>query len=547
MKKKHSDWGVIRKIIWAFCIIIALVVFAVCIVLFLLWNNTRDPYKNIVDSDSIPKFNQIALDAWHKFNSESSLPMRWSALIDLDNDGIDEIFLGWWAWQNDKIYRYWWDEFIDISSQYKFWKMLSDHTLAASSVDLDGNWYTDLIVSRTGTVTAYYNSWAWFKKEKIKVDLQDNTSPLGLSFWDIDRDGDLDIFVSWYIRKDLMNGLTNFSENYGWRSELLLNNGDNTFSNITDSARLDYIHNTFQGVFVDLNKDTFLDLVVAYDTGEPRIYKNNWNLTFSLQNNPHTWKFSYPMGIGLWDYNNDGNIDIFFSNIWSSLPKFMVKWDLNSTDNLELWWFLLQNNGNFNFQEVADRVRIKNFEFSWWWVFHDMNNDGKQDLIVAENFVDLPFYKIFRLPGRFLVQKDDGSFWSTENISWVMNEHFWITPLVTDFNKDWNQDLVWVNIAWKSFVYIQTNEVKNNYLDLEFPETAYYIWAHVELTLVDGSILYDTNIIGEWLASDQSNVLHFGLWKSDKVERIRIRLLNEKQIVISPQSINTTIRVADYE
>gem|GEM_PF-5315816 len=37
----------------------------------------------------------------------------------------------------------------------------------------------------------------------------------------------------------------------------------------------------------------------------------------------------------------------------------------------------------------------------------DMNNDAREDLIVAENYVDLSFQKIFKLPGRFLLQRED--------------------------------------------------------------------------------------------------------------------------------------------
>ena len=54
---------------------------------------------------------------------------------------------------------------------------------------------------------------------------------------------------------------------------------------MTKAAGLDYIHNTFQGVFVDMNNDSWLDLVVAYDTGEARTYKNNgeWDLFRSAE------------------------------------------------------------------------------------------------------------------------------------------------------------------------------------------------------------------------------------------------------------------------
>ena len=107
-----------------------------------------------------------------------------------------------------------------------------------------------------------------------------------------------------------MEGQTIFIDaTYGSTSELLLDNGDNTFKSITKSAGLDYVHNTFQGVLVDIDNDSWLDLVVAHDTGEVCTYKNNGDLTCSMKKNPLTNKFAYPMGIAVGDYNNDGLVD----------------------------------------------------------------------------------------------------------------------------------------------------------------------------------------------------------------------------------------------
>ncbi len=516
------------------------------VIVFLLWNDTRDPYNNAISSEKIPRFTQMRIDKWHSFSGEVSLPMRWSTLIDINNDWVDEIFLWGWAWQEDQIYQYWWDEFIDISSQFRLSKEVNENTLAASSVDLDNNGFSDLIVSRDNWVFAYFNLWKWFIKRRINTWMNNRTSPLWLTFWDIDKDGDLDIFVAWYIKKDQMNGLTNFSAWYGGMSALLLNNGDKSFSNINALAWLEYTHNTFQWIFVDLNNDSWLDLVVAYDTWEPRIYKNNGDLSFSFQKNPYTDKFSYPMWIAVGDYDNDGDSDIFFSNIGSSLPKFMVKWDLETTRDLELWWFLFENNGDFHFKDVADITKLRDYEFSWWAVFHDMNNDSLQDLIVAENYVDLAFHKYFPLPWRFLLQKGDQTFAAAWKKSGVENSHYWITPLISDFNNDWLQDLVWVNIAGSSYAYIQEKTNKNSYINISFPETAQYIWAAVTIILDDGTSLYDAYIIWEWLAADQSNTLHFWLWESKNIQEITVRLVDGLEISLPPK-INTTYKMKDYE
>lgn len=105
----------------------------------------------------------------------------------------------------------------------------------------------------------------------------------------------------------------------------------------------------------------------------------------------------------------------------------------------------------------------------------DMNNDGLQELIVAENYVEFPPHKVFKLPGRFLTQKEDHTFVATEQESGVVNKHFAITPLISDFNLDGYQDLVWVNISGPAKVFLNKGG-DNNYLQLTFLENAKKYW-----------------------------------------------------------------------
>ncbi len=511
------------------------------ILLFLLWKDTWDPYGNKIDTGLIPTFAKYSLDTTHVFDSETSLPVRASALIDIDNDGIDEIFLGGWATQNDQLYKYSANWFQDIAWNYSFDKADNLNSLAAGSVDMDNNWLSDIIVSREDGIYIYYNDGQDFRVEKPEIDINDSSNPLWLTFGDINKDGFTDIFLSNYIKKELMNGLTNFSQWYWATSALLLNNGDGSFENITSEAGLDYIHNTFQWVFVDLDNDTWLDLVVAYDTGEPRIYKNNGDTTFTLESNPWTGKFSYPMWVAIWDVNNDGLTDIMMSNIGSSLPKAMVKWDLENTDDLVLDWFLLENRWDFVFEDTAKQRQINNYEFSWWAVMADMNNDSLEDIIVSENFVDLSFQKLFKLPGRFLLQRKDGIFAAAWKQAGVTNKAFSITPLVSDFNADGALDLVWVNISEPSYAFINDNNVQGNYLQATLPETAKHIWAKAIITFEDDTTLTQDYVTGEWLTADGSSTLHFGLANRDSIAQLEIKYTNWENETIQNPAINSRI------
>ena len=104
--------------------------------------------------------------------------------------------------------------------------------------------------------------------------------PLSVSFGDLNKDGAVDLYISNYIRPKYVEVETIFNGEYGGISNLLLNNGDNTFSDITVSSGVYEQHNTFTAAFVDLNNNGHSDLVVAQDTGVVRVFKNNGDLTF---------------------------------------------------------------------------------------------------------------------------------------------------------------------------------------------------------------------------------------------------------------------------
>ena len=536
-----------HKLLKLFVYIFILFFLLFLFLIFLIWKDSWNPYSTSIDDSKIPEFEKQLLSWFHTFDSEKSLPMRASTLIDIDWDWIDEIFLGSWIWQEDQIFAYENGKFVEKTEYYVISKWPEENTLASVSADFDNNWYSDLLVSRDSRLSLYLNNGVVFDVVDINAWLNEKTTPLWLTVWDINKDWFLDIFVAWYIKKEQMNGLTNFSPWYGWRSELLLNNGDNSFRNITDIAWLSYVHNTFAWVFVDLNSDTWLDLVVAYDTWEPRIYKNNWDMTFSLQSHPYSNKFAYPMWIALGDYWNDGDVDIFFSNIGSTLPKFMVSWDLESSENLELWWIFLENEWDFKFTDRAEERKLKDYEFSWGGLMHDMNNDWLQDLIVAENYVDLGFHKYFKLPWRFLLQNNDGNFVASWKKAGTVNKNYGITPLVSDFNSDWLQDLVWVNISWESSAYIQKQKIANNYISVRFPETSEYIWSTVSLSLDSGKIYTDVYIIGEWLASDQSSTVHFWIWEEEDIISLTVEKIYGATVVIPNPEINSIIDINNYE
>ena len=503
--------------------LLTIILLAIILVAFKFGTDGNNPYDNEIEESLIPTFSEISIDFNQKHNGEESLPVIASTLIDINNDGVDELFFGGGFNQQDELFEYKDNSFVSIFKNVNLPQKTNLTTLGAASADFDNNGFSDLIVSREDGITIYYNTDGKFTPLKVAYPLADNATPLGFALGDIDKDGDIDIFISNYIRKKQMVGQNNFSKTYGAVSQMLLNNGDNTFTDATKASGLYYQHNTFMGIFVDIDNDSWLDLIVAHDTGEVRTYKNNGDGTFKNMPNPTTNYYAYPMGIAVGDYNNDGKVDFMFSNTGTSAPHFLARGKVDESE-FNSDWIFFENKGNFVFEDVADKVKVADFEFSWGAVMADMNNDGLQELIVAENYVEFPPHKMFKLPGRFLTQKEDHTFVATEDKSGVVNKNYAITPLVSDFNQDGYLDLVWVNMSGPSKVFINKGG-KNNYLQLAFDETSENIGAKIKVITTSGKMITEDYVIGEGLVSDQSATIHIGLGK-DTIKSVKIFYIN---------------------
>jgi len=529
----------LKKIIKFTGIVILLLV--VLILGFFWRDSVSDKYDITIEDSKIPLFEDVVIDFKHQYNGDKSLPIAPSALIDIDNDNIDEVFFGGGMFQEDAIFAYRDNKFVDISSEVNLQKKGNTlTTVGVVSADFDNNGFTDIILGREDGLTIYYNTDGKFTAKKIDTPINEKSTPAGLTVGDIDKDGDLDIFMATYLKKELMEGQTIFEDyTYGSTSELLLNTGNENFVSITKEAGLDYVHNTFQGVLVDIDNDSWLDLVVVHDTGEARTYRNNGDLTYTMKPNPLTKKFAYPMGLAVGDYNNDGLVDFMFSNTGSTLPRALAKGDVKDASLFNEKWILFRNDGDFKFTDTAAETKIADYEFSWGCTFADMNNDGLQDLMVAENYVDFAPNKLFKLPSRFLVQKEDGTFAPTEEKSGVVNPHYAITSLVSDFNQDGYLDMIWVNIDSPSLAYINKGGT-NNYLQVDLGESVNAQGAKVIVT-TPTKTLTDWLVSGEGLASDQTALLQFGLGKESTVLNVKVLLADNREISLDNPKINSII------
>ncbi len=186
------------------------------------------------------------------------------------------------------------------------------------------------------------------------IGLSDIENSWAASWADYDNDGFVDLFT------------TNYDTNKP--NILYKNNGDGTFSKINSSPLTTDLASSLASTWGDYDNDGDLDLYVANNIGFTNfLYRNEGNGSFTrIQNDPAVNDIGYAHGTSWVDYDNDGFLDLFVADFFST--KFNQ---------------LYHNNGDGTFTRELNASPVLEANFSVSGVWGDYNNDGYPDLFVA--------------------------------------------------------------------------------------------------------------------------------------------------------------------
>ena len=263
--------------------------------------------------------------------------------------------------------------------------------VGCAAADINNDGYPEIYVTNYGPNRLYYNNGdGTFTDITQKAGVGDKRWGTSCAFFDYDLDGDVDLYVVNYMKFTIAENL--WWETRGIRTYcsptdqitgshfvsepdiLYRNNGDGTFTDVTEDAGI--LHRAL-GLAIavgDYDNDGYPDLHIANDMEADLFYHNNGDGTFLETADLNGTGYDgtgFPgsgMGSAFGDYDNDGYLDLVVSNA-SALPV-----------------VLYQNQNTDFFADVSYISGIGAVTlpyFKWAVEFFDYNNDGLLDLYVA--------------------------------------------------------------------------------------------------------------------------------------------------------------------
>ncbi|WP_348800095.1 VCBS repeat-containing protein [Flavobacterium adhaerens] len=520
---------------------------------------------------------------------------------DIDNDGLIDIFFTGNQVSNKLYLNKGNLKFEDITQKSGVGGDFRWYTGVAMA-DVNGDGFLDIYCSVGGKFgpknnELYINNGNGTFTEKAKeYGIDDIGNSVQGTFFDYDKDGDLDLFVANYpptrfgsATEDYVQMMTHVKDN---ESGHLYRNEGNHFTNVTQEAGVKAYGLSLSATIGDLNNDGWPDIYVSNDFNSPDfMYLNSQDGTFKEVVKEATSHNSfYGMGVDIADFNNDGNLDIFQvdmdakdnrrkkANMSSMNPQLF--WDVvDAGFNYQYMHNCMQLNTGVNengiphFGNVSRITGTSSTDWSWGPLFADFDNDGNKDLFISNGtrreINNNDFFnslEALKLKPKDLLQKskeipsekiDNFMFQNKGNLKFEEVNKKWGIEYkgfsngvaYADLDNDGDLDIVINNIDDYASVFENSSASKSNYIKIQFKGNSknkqglgnrVYLknkgeTQMQELTLTRG---FQSSVAPE---------LHFGLGKSSTIEEVKVVWTNGKVQKLSNVKANQTLIIKEQD
>ncbi len=521
---------------------------------------------------------------------------------DINNDGLQDLLFTGNMVKNRLYINKGNFEFENITDKSGIASMQGWCT-GATMIDINADGFLDIYICRSADIDPerrknllfINNGDLTFTEKAEEYGLADHGYSTQASFFDYDKDGDLDMFL---INHSLQKYTTGVQENVQLRKQQnpdfankLYQNNNGRYTDISAKAGITSNVLTFGlGLAIsDVNNDNWPDIYVSNDFNEPDyLFMNNGDGTFTDKLTESMSLISmYSMGSDVADYNNDALPDLVTLDM---LPEDNKTQKMHSgAENFDKMQFLFQkgfyyqfsrnmlqkNNGDGTFSEIGQLAGISNTDWSWAALFSDYDNDGNKDLFVTNGYVkdytDMDFLRytmdqtirarqegkevavkdfIEKMPTivtpNYIFQNMGNDRFVKKNTEWGLSkEGISAGAAYADLDNDGDMDLIVSNTNDYAGIYKNNSETleKNNYVKIKLkgdPKNSYGIGSKVTVYCKDKKY-YQEQIPVRGFQSSVDPVLNFGLGKNTVIDSILIVWPNDQTQKLRNVKVNQTV------
>lgn len=487
------------------------------------------------------------------------------AILDFNNDGWEDFYLTGGN-DSDALYRNNGDgTFTDVFLSAGLESTIPVHTQGVSAADINRDGFKDLLIT-----TMYYHEDRALAPNLLFINrgdgtFEDVTEQFGLdefksnsmsaTFGDINADGYPDLYVANYfaispVGVSIFNDQT-ITNNYASAQDFLfINASGQFFVDGTHTYGMGHAGFGFQGVFTDWDNDNDQDLLIVNDFGfrdRPNIALRNDFPQKSLTDRSVNLQMNFgmnAMGIAVGDYNFDGYIDYFVSNISESL--FAVNNEGTGFDNAGIYTGIAI--------KLIDNPNYVGVPVSWGANFFDYDNDTDLDLFVNNGALN----PTIRPNPNFLLRNDFGFYRELGNRVGVDDPRIGRGSAVFDYDNDGDLDLLVVNqhprdpttTLPEGRTLLYRNDIAvDNWLKIQLDGVRSEkngIGSRVEVRTNDKLLIREIDG-GSGHMSQNSTIAHFGLENATAVESVTVKWIGGGEQTLENVTANQLLTITQED
>jgi len=488
------------------------------------------------------------------------------ALFDYDEDGdVDVYFLNGAPLLGTKVdvpprnalYRNeggW--KFTDVTEEAGVGD--TGYGLGVAVGDYDNDQDPDVYVTNYGPNVLYRNNGDGTFSDVTKEAGVDDGHKVGAGacFFDMDQDGDLDLYVANYVKftyethvASTARGFPDYVGPFVYPAEpdtVYRNNGDGTFADVSTESGVDAHSGTGMGmVAADYDRDGDTDLFVLNDVAGNFLFKNDGRGHFDEVGLEAGVAYDYhgrdlgSMGGDCGDYDNDGWLDFFITSYQEELPV------------------LYRNLGNGSFEDVTLQTGAGAGclpYVNWGTGLVDFDNDGDRDIFVAQGHLldNVELYDdttAYHVRNVLLMNTGDGKFVDVSNESGdgMAVKLSSRGAAFDDLDNDGDIDVVVLNSRREPTILRNDSPSENHWIEIRLRGVNTNrdgVGAQVTVEAGDLSQVDEVHS-GRGYQSHWGTRLHFGLGKRDRIDRIEVRWIGGGVDVLENVAVDRLLTITE--